>query len=735
MTTFAGKVSGSALVPESSGWSHLYVYEPSAESPSYTRGSLYILFDLRKIYEALGSSIIDAVRESYYQNVDLDPLQSFEEALGRANQAIEDFDKKMITTRQESLQKINIVCAILVGQDLHIAQIGNADIYLVRGGRLNKINNTGPSAADQVQSFLNIASGKIEVGDIFTLSTARTFEVIPLSQFKEIVATCYPSVAASRFAEIIRKAGAGAKHVPSILIVEMNAESIVTPSPVNADDAETEMRKATPTGTLPSARDQELDNRIIESKDGIAAKLAGESVYAEDAEATHLTDYLQEGDFSEYAPQARRTSANRLRQLSGILGRGLELFVGALLAAGSFVTSILSGKTDRRGLRNIFLVLAILLAVAALYNVARSRNQVNPNVQSTTSYDSAVTNYDQALNAMRQNALTNAREFLLAARIQAKQAVELGVNQQESNALLADIEKELDRLDGVTRLDELNVVADIAELNPAGKPVAMAATEAALFLLDEAAQQVYALTINSEQLSLSLEAILPGSQVTEIASTDSTLYLHSAGSTAESNQMLVYDPSADNLDKVKTAFTEPVKPSSALTSWADATGDYRLYTIDPTSAALWRYRFQGEQLAAPQDVINAGTERPDFPAVIDLAIDGQVFLLTAGGQVLRYEGGELDTTFRLTGLKVPLKDPIALTTGTATAASPQGAGSTLYIADRGNNRIITVDKTTGQLLKIFAANHAFTDLRDLYIEPNNNLLYVLDGSKVYKIQQ
>lgn len=58
----------------------------------------------------------------------------------------------------------------------------------------------------------------------------------------------------------------------------------------------------------------------------------------------------------------------------------------------------------------------------------------------------------------------------------------------------------------------------------------------------------------------------------------------------------------------------------------------------------------------------------------------------------------------------------------------------IYVADKGNNRIVVLD-TNGKYIKEFTAenNTAFNDIRSISVNPSETIMFVLSGSKVYEI--
>ena len=113
----------------------------------------------------------------------------------------------------------------------------------------------------------------------------------------------------------------------------------------------------------------------------------------------------------------------------------------------------------------------------------------------------------------------------------------------------------------------------------------------------------------------------------------------------------------------------------------------------------------------------------DLAGVVDMAIDGQIYILYADGRILKFLGGQ-PAPFELTGLYEPLQNPTALFTSEE--------AKFLYVADAGNNRIVQLTKE-GRFLRQFKAGEgaAFDQLKGLVVLEKYNLLYFISGNKLY----
>ncbi len=149
-----------------------------------------------------------------------------------------------------------------------------------------------------------------------------------------------------------------------------------------------------------------------------------------------------------------------------------------------------------------------------------------------------------------------------------------------------------------------------------------------------------------------------------------------------------------------------------------------LYVADPGADQIWRYAptangYEGE----PSGWFQAG-KAPDMANLVDLGIDGRIWMLYSDGRLLKFLSGE-QQPFTWTDLPDPLNGPTAL------AVSQEG--DRLYVADPGNARIVEATKD-GKFLRQFKAREGdlLRNVRDLYLDEAKGFFYIVTGDQLYK---
>ena len=145
----------------------------------------------------------------------------------------------------------------------------------------------------------------------------------------------------------------------------------------------------------------------------------------------------------------------------------------------------------------------------------------------------------------------------------------------------------------------------------------------------------------------------------------------------------------------------------------------RLYTVDTKNNQIYKH-------GRTQTGFDRGSawlkEDHDLSDATGITIDGDVFVLKANGQLLKFEKGGL-TTFELTGVDPALENPVDVQT--------YNDLSYIYILEPTHKRIVVVNKE-GKMIKQITADEWQNPTSMIVDEPNNKI-YVLDSNKMYEL--
>lgn len=107
---------------------------------------------------------------------------------------------------------------------------------------------------------------------------------------------------------------------------------------------------------------------------------------------------------------------------------------------------------------------------------------------------------------------------------------------------------------------------------------------------------------------------------------------------------------------------------------------------------------------------------------IDLTIDGDVWVLTSDGKIIHLVGGT-KVPFDITNLPTPFQNPNKIFT--------RPNLNNIYVLDKGANRVVILDKN-GNFVRQFKGD-VLSDLIGLWVSGDEKNLYLLSGSKIYRV--
>jgi len=116
-------------------------------------------------------------------------------------------------------------------------------------------------------------------------------------------------------------------------------------------------------------------------------------------------------------------------------------------------------------------------------------------------------------------------------------------------------------------------------------------------------------------------------------------------------------------------------------------------------------------------------EEPDFSDAVGMSIDGSVWVLKANGTILKFTQGGRDP-FTISGLDQPLNNPTAIFT--------DDDQERLYIVDKGNSRVVVIDKS-GEYHSQYLWQ-GMGDIVGLVVSEEEKKILLLSGNQIFAIE-
>lgn len=346
---------------------------------------------------------------------------------------------------------------------------------------------------------------------------------------------------------------------------------------------------------------------------------------------------------------------------------------------------------------------------------------------------STLEEYQARLNAARQEASQAAasrdpaerRKFWVSAMNQAEGALALFPDSAEARRAREEAQRAIDQIDNVVRISP-SLLWDFRSPGPHR----LAAQTMNLFVLDRASHQVFQLTLNEAGDGLTSEGKpqvrayksqnVSDRQVGDLVD----LAWMPLGGTRTRASLVILDRGglldydlAWNLKSIPLGQGPAPLGASAIAGFGG-----NLYLLDTIEGQVWRHKPQGEGYGSTRE--NYFDKPLDLSKAIDMAIDGNVYLLQSDGNIRKFFGGQ-EIKFVITGLNEPLKRPVALTVD---AEARKGA---VYIADAGAARIVQLSPDAVFIRQFSATGDTLNALEDLLVDERGGRLFVISGGRLY----
>lgn len=149
-----------------------------------------------------------------------------------------------------------------------------------------------------------------------------------------------------------------------------------------------------------------------------------------------------------------------------------------------------------------------------------------------------------------------------------------------------------------------------------------------------------------------------------------------------------------------------------------------LYLLDSGRNTIWKHAATSSAFSEARTYLGKDIS-VDLSKSVDMAIDGEIYVLTSSGNVGKFSGG-LPQDFAIKGIDQPLKNPTAIYTDEDL--------KNIYILDSGNSRIVVVDKKGNYLFQyVLPADSGQRIADSIAADEQLKKIFLFSGSKIFGI--
>ncbi len=293
------------------------------------------------------------------------------------------------------------------------------------------------------------------------------------------------------------------------------------------------------------------------------------------------------------------------------------------------------------------------------------------------------------------------------------------------------IRTQLDKVNGIVRLGGVQVLADFAALDKASQPAQVLPVADDLYVLDRGVGGVWHVRLGRDPGAVGAPKTLwrSGDEVAgaTMGEAMAAFWMHGAAPGLP-EQVYVLESGGQLVGIAKGTAAQPIRlpAAGALAKVRAAAGQAgNLYVLDTQRRLVWRYTPGANGYEGAAEEYLTETAAPDLASTVDMALDGNLYLLFGDGRIARYASGKAQP-FPAVVPDTPLRNPAGI------FASP--ATRFVYVADAGNARVVQFSKE-GQYVRQFrVAGTAFDDLRGVFVDEEGGRLYAVAGTRALMAQ-
>lgn len=532
--------------------------------------------------EAIGETIFDTMRKTFFSDLEKDPYSRFEDAVKVVNKALTVLKEEKAS---KFIGNMNVIIGAVVADTLYITQCGDAEAYLVRKRLLSNVSD-GLQDENSEDVFSNIASGTLESGDVIIFNTTRLLRYVSKSDLAKLFSGTNLVASLAELKDFL-----GSESLGKIALIGINVqEGVPVVSDAEKGKIVSHLQKEEFVGT------GEKRAPVASSLNGAVAKLAG-AVKSLKEQVSNLT-----------------SSAKGRRNLSAGLGR--EQSMGREGGSGRLA---LNGWSKEKILAAL-IILVLLLTVGIWW--LRNRAAEQQKIEQYTSTLNEVRDEISSAETTGQYNKDQAGQMLDHARKQALDVLNSGYNRAKATELLTMIDDVKDKLDGVVR-PQVRVLADLSSKRADVSAIGMIGTK----------EKMYAYEYNA------LYPILLD-KIEDVLNIDETENVVKGVYYEDKNSLLFYTKSG-KIKEYKDGIMSFVSSADGTFKKGVDMMAYnnKVYILDSANNKIWRYTRRRDSF----DTAEAWNANGDVSNGVSFAIDGNIYVLNKDGSISKmFNGGKVD---------------------------------------------------------------------------------------------
>lgn len=704
-----------------------FLFVGKIEKSEQDQGFLFYLFEILSPWSQV-SKVKKTALDVFEKRVLKDDFSEdfFENVLNDLNISL---GQLAATGENEWVGNIHAIIGLYYENNILVTQSGKTSGYLFRGGKISTLteNNTGGKAVLQI--FSDIVSGELRAEDKIIFGNYEFFNHISLDRVRRVTENLSARESMLDLYRDLRKFKI--KDVNAIIIEAKDVQSAEEettsdiPEVLYLDQKKESIQKILKKHLGPAFSLCVKYSGKYLKKAGRGLKKHGGAFYQSSKNFTHeklapkTKELIQKGKGKAgemIAPQINKLSdrdkykhlhvkTNNYAQKGHPSGVA-NFFSSAAAILINFIR-LISQKENRKYLYIGLIIIFVLFGYLKIRANNIHHSEIKEQEEISFAYDKAKEAYEAGKEevALGKSDGTKKFEEALLLAITAEKSPK---DKEKAEELEVEIRKALDKIEKITRFYNATPVFKLAD----------GATHLALL-----GQNLFG--INSEGKIYSgtaaeKEAALLGSigqnsgQIVDFATQESENKLYIA---TDKNLVFVLDAEPNTVSELKLSEEEGWENARAIDSYVS-----NLYVLDRDDNSVMKHTKNDITYSKGSVYINA--KKAGLADTVDLAVDGNIYVLSSDGSLKKFSRGTLDANFALKnipGSESKIYEPKKVVTNADTTY--------IYILDSKDSKIVRFNKN-GEFVSQYAIDKVNID--DFVINDKIKKGYILSSGNIYE---
>ncbi|MFA7244595.1 MAG: hypothetical protein WC070_00230 [Candidatus Magasanikbacteria bacterium] len=360
----------------------------------------------------------------------------------------------------------------------------------------------------------------------------------------------------------------------------------------------------------------------------------------------------------------------------------------------------------------ILFIALILLAIIFLSSIIYIKIKENKEAQNAQ-YLSLIDSINEKSDEVEAKILYGEEEKALEILEETKKLIEnLPQDTEEAKTKFQELKNANDEI--LNKLQKMNsvtleLIADLNNSKPSNDLEKIAKLDTNIFAYSEKDKNMYKVNLISKEIEIknhdNQKDIIHDDTPKE---NDKIIFL------GLGNKLFEYNKDTQSYSTKDIVYPADNANANALTVY-----NRKLYIVSAKNEQI--YKHNQTQTGYDKGTVWITKKSSSLSKAIDIAVDGNVFVLTSDAKILRFYGGE-EENFNIEGVHPVLTNPTKIWT--------YADSDYLYILEPEQKRIVRLDKD-GKFIEQFTS-YEWKKPSDMIIDEDNKVIYVLDENKIYK---